>query len=118
MKRLLLFASLIFSAVAYAGTFEMDDDGTTTINPAYHGAKSQALTAVRTTVDMRGDLNYSVYCAGAAQERFMFGSYTTTARRAPYIATTVPATTWHGGAVNKNTPFGNFSGCAGFLRRQ
>lgn len=114
-----------FASAAYAATLQLDDNGARIPLPAYDGKKTVTLpsTASRyATVDMRQDIAYSVYCAGAAKERFMYGNYTGSstaaiAGRAAYVQSTVPATTWHGGIVNKNTPFVNFSGCVGTVKR-
>jgi len=106
----------------YAASLERDNNNNIIQAPAYHGGKAVAVGSPAATVyDLRQDVAYSVYCAGAANERLMYGNYTAASKRslkAAAVATTIPATTWHGGTVNKATPFLNLTGCVGFLRRQ
>jgi hypothetical protein len=125
MKTLLTIAVLLIATAVYAATLQIDTNGNKIPLPAYDGAKTVNLpnTASRyKTVDLRQDIAYSVYCAGAAKERFMYGNYTANsaaaiAGRSAMVQSTVPATTWHGGIVNKNTPYVNFSTCVGTVRR-
>jgi len=121
MKKYIFTIALVFATVAaFAATLETDGQGNLIQAPAYHGGKAVAISSA-TTIDLRQDVAYSVYCAGASKERLMYGNYTAaskSATKAAYVATTIPATTWHGGTVNKMTPFLNLTGCVGFLRKQ
>lgn len=124
MKTITFALIAIFAgAITYAANLERDDQTEVIQGPAYHGKKAANTTAISTYIDMRTDLAYSVYCAAAAKERWSdvnLQNYTTSAKKvikASYVQTTIPQTTWHGGYINKGTPYLNLSGCAGQIRK-
>jgi len=118
MKKVFLLSILITLAIAtlaFAAVGELAVDGLGIRMQAFapNPKKEANLTAVKATKDMRNDIQWSAYCAGAAIYRTMS---TTTVTGTGKV---IPATTWYTRAVDRtNGGYTNFSGCVGKLERQ
>jgi len=114
-KILIIFASIfILSAVALADTGELSTDGLgIRVQGFAPNPKKQAdMTVYKATKDMRSDVQWNIYCAGASIFRTL--STTTVVGTGKVI----PATTWTTRVVDRaNGGFTSFSGCVGKLER-
>lgn len=118
MKKAILAVAitLIITGTASAGRLTKDDNMNPIQGPAYDGSKSAALTVASTIVDLSRDVSYAIYTtASNCFERFMPSA---SATKSSYVKTPIPSDTWHTAVVNSATPFGNFSGCTGYIKRQ
>lgn len=83
--------------------------------PAWDGSKTAALTVYSTTVDHSTDMYVGIYpTVTTCIYRLMPLS---TSTKASYATSPLPQNTWTISAVNSNTPFGNYSGCTGYIKR-
>jgi len=106
---------LTAATVAFAATGELAVDGLgMRIQGFAPNPKKEAnMTAVKATKDMRQDVAWNVYCAGAAIYRTMSSTTVTGTGKV------IPATTWTSRIVDRtNGGYTNFSGCVGKLERQ
>ena len=116
MKKTLLIALVLtaFAIPVFAGLSQQMKDGANAIVETFapDPTKSQALSIVRTQVDMRNDITWNVYVSSNCK----FRNTSTTTR------TGTLQTVTSGGymrAVHRKYPFVSFSGCtSGELNRQ
>lgn len=116
MKKLII-AAIICSVplVVWASTtgrLESDASGNLSSNFAPNGKLEVTLTGNPQTINMTGGGQWTAYVTTAGFFRTM-----STATRVG-IKHTLPANTWTSRAVNKATPFINFTGGPGTLQRQ
>ncbi len=123
MKRKAVMAAcllcLLVVTMGYAATGEQlqreGGSNTTVQYPMWNGAKAALLTAASTIVDCTKDLFYSVYSSVACYERLLPSA---TANKASYQKVPIPAGAWQPpSVVNPATPYVNYSGCTGAIKR-
>jgi hypothetical protein len=124
MKRRAMIAACLLCLLAvtmgYAATTgeQLQREGgnnTPVQHPAWNGTKTALLTAASTIIDCTKDLFYSVYSSAACYERLLPSA---TANKALYPKVPIPANAWQPPSiVNPATPYVNYSGCSGAIKR-